>query len=60
MATDRQGLPAQWPSAPPFYEHLGLTLDDLADGRSAIRLPYQKHFGHLSCAAAKMNKGRIK
>jgi uncharacterized protein (TIGR00369 family) len=37
---------AVWRSSPPFYEHLGLQLDALADGRSAIRLPFQKHFGN--------------
>jgi uncharacterized protein (TIGR00369 family) len=36
----------QWRSSPPFYAHLGLILDALADGRSAIRLPFQKHFGN--------------
>jgi uncharacterized protein (TIGR00369 family) len=38
--------PAQWRSSPPFYEHLGLRLDALADGRAAIRLPFQKHFAN--------------
>lgn len=37
---------AQWRSSPPFYEHLGLQLDYLQDGKSAIRLPFQKHFGN--------------
>lgn len=37
---------AQWRSSPPFYEHLGLQLDALDDGRSAIRLPFRKHFGN--------------
>jgi uncharacterized protein (TIGR00369 family) len=37
---------AQWRSSPPFYEHLGLKLDALADGRSAISLPFQKHFSN--------------
>ena len=37
---------AQWRSSPPFYEHLGLQLDFLGDGKSAIRLPFQKHFGN--------------
>jgi uncharacterized protein (TIGR00369 family) len=46
MATEPQLAPARWRSSPPFYEHLGLELDELADGRSAIRLPYQKHFGN--------------
>jgi uncharacterized protein (TIGR00369 family) len=46
MATDRKVLPAQWRSSPPFYEHLGLELDELSDGCAAIRLPYRKHFGN--------------
>ena len=37
---------AEWRSSPPFYVHLGLQLDALADGRSTIRLPFQKHFGN--------------
>lgn len=37
---------AQWRSSPPFYQHLGLQLDALADGRSTIRLPFQPHFGN--------------
>lgn len=37
---------AQWRSHPPFYQHLGLQLDALADGRSVIRLPFQPHFGN--------------
>jgi acyl-CoA thioesterase len=37
---------AQWRSSPPFYEHLGLQLDYLQDGKSAIRLPFQKQFGN--------------
>lgn len=37
---------AEWRSSPPFYVHLGLELDALADGRSTIRLPFQKHFGN--------------
>ena len=44
--SDRQRPPAQWRSSPPFYEHLGFRLDALADGRSEIRLPFQKHFGN--------------
>jgi uncharacterized protein (TIGR00369 family) len=44
MAENR--IAVQWRSAPPFYQHLGLELDALADGRSAMRLPYQKHFGN--------------
>jgi uncharacterized protein (TIGR00369 family) len=46
MADEAKRAPAQWRSSPPFYEHLGLQLDELADGRSAIRLPFQKHFGN--------------
>jgi len=46
MATDNKQPAAQWRSSPPFYEHLGLKLDALADGRSAMRLPFQKHFGN--------------
>jgi uncharacterized protein (TIGR00369 family) len=46
MSADKKQSPAQWRSSPPFYEHLGLKLDALADGRSAIRLPFQKHFGN--------------
>ena len=46
MATDSKRAPATWRSSPPFYEHLGLQLDTLADGRSALRLPYQPHFGN--------------
>ena len=37
---------AEWRSSPPFYVHLGLMLDELADGHSTIRLPFQKHFGN--------------
>lgn len=37
---------AQWRSSPPFYQHLGLELDYLQDGKSTIRLPFQKHFGN--------------
>jgi uncharacterized protein (TIGR00369 family) len=44
MADDSK--PAQWRSSPPFYQHLGLQLDALADGRSIIRLPFQPHFGN--------------
>jgi len=46
MSSDRKSAPAQWRSAPPYYEHLGLRLDALADGRSAVRLPFQPHFGN--------------
>jgi uncharacterized protein (TIGR00369 family) len=37
---------AQWRSNPPFYRHLGLELDALADGKSAIRLPFRKEYGN--------------
>ena len=46
MADDSKHAPAQWRSSPPFYQHLGLQLDALADGRSEIRLPFQPHFGN--------------
>lgn len=46
MATEPKRAPARWRSSPPFYEHLGLELDALADGRSALRLPYQPQFGN--------------
>jgi uncharacterized protein (TIGR00369 family) len=46
MKDDLKSAPAEWRSSPPFYEHLGLQLDALADGRSTIRLPFQKHFGN--------------
>jgi uncharacterized protein (TIGR00369 family) len=36
----------QWRSFPPFYDHLGLKLEALADGKCVIRLPYAKHFGN--------------
>lgn len=37
---------AQWRSSPPYYQHLGLQLDYLQDGKSSIRLPFQPHFGN--------------
>jgi len=37
---------AQWRSNPPFYRHLGLELDALADGKSSIRLPFRKEYGN--------------
>jgi uncharacterized protein (TIGR00369 family) len=37
---------AQWRSHPPFYRHLGLELDALADGKSAIRLPFRQEYGN--------------
>lgn len=36
----------QWRSFPPFYEHLGLQLEALADGKCVIALPYVPHFGN--------------
>ncbi|MCW5604226.1 MAG: PaaI family thioesterase, partial [Burkholderiales bacterium] len=38
--------PPQWRALPPFYDHLDLKLEALADGRSVIRLPFQRHFGN--------------
>lgn len=46
MAITGKRSTVRWRSSPPFYEHLGLELDELADGRSRIRLPFQKHFGN--------------
>lgn len=37
---------AQWRSNPPFYRHLGLELEALADGKSSIRLPFRKEYGN--------------
>lgn len=37
---------AEWRSHPLFYRHLGLELDSLADGKSAIRLPFRKEYGN--------------
>ena len=37
---------AQWRSNPPFYRHLGLELEALADGKSASRLPFRKEYGN--------------
>ena len=45
MPNDKRA-PAQWRSSPPFYRHLGLELDELADGKSALRLPFQQHFAN--------------
>ena len=36
----------QWRSHPPFYDHLGLQLKSIGDGRCVIELPYAKHFGN--------------
>jgi uncharacterized protein (TIGR00369 family) len=35
-----------WRSHPPFYDHLGLELEALDDGKCTIRLPYARHFGN--------------
>ena len=34
----------QWRSFPPFYGHLGLELESLAEGRGVIRLPRKDEF----------------
>ena len=41
----KQGL--QWPSFPPFYEHMDLQLEALGGGKCVIGLPYAKHFGNV-------------
>jgi len=46
MSDDHKQSTVQWRSSPPFYEHLGLKLEALADGYSAIRLPFQLYFGN--------------
>ena len=46
MADDSKPARAQWRSSPPFYRHLGLELDALADGRSTIRLPFRPEYGN--------------
>ena len=46
MTTDKKPVPARWRSSPPFYEHLGLQLDALAEGKSSIRLPFRKEYGN--------------
>jgi uncharacterized protein (TIGR00369 family) len=46
MPPQEQPSAVQWRSSPPFYQHLGLRLEALADGRSAIRLPFRKDFGN--------------
>ncbi len=46
MSTHNRTPAAQWRSSPPFYRHLGLQLDALADGKSAIRLPFRKEHGN--------------
>jgi uncharacterized protein (TIGR00369 family) len=37
---------AEWRSSPPFYQHLGLQLDFLQDGQSAIRLPFRPEYAN--------------
>ena len=44
LAGQKQGL--EWPSLPPFYEHLGLALEALGGGKCVCALPYAKHFGN--------------
>jgi uncharacterized protein (TIGR00369 family) len=46
MSSDNKRAPAQWRSHPPFYQHLGLQLDVLADGKSEIRLPFRPEYGN--------------
>jgi uncharacterized protein (TIGR00369 family) len=36
----------QWRTFPPFYEHLDLKLEALAEGKCVIRLPYAAHFAN--------------
>ena len=38
--------PPQWLSSPPFYQHLGLQLESIGQGQSAIRLAFAPHFGN--------------
>jgi uncharacterized protein (TIGR00369 family) len=44
MDAPANGKGAQWRSFPPFYGHLGLELEALADGKAMMRLPYAAHF----------------
>jgi len=44
LASQTQSL--EWPSLPPFYEHLGLKLEALGGGKCVCALPYAKHFGN--------------
>lgn len=37
---------AKWRAFSPFYEHLGLELESLGDGKCVIRLPFAAHFGN--------------
>jgi len=46
MSSDSKRVAAEWRSSPPFYLHLGLQLDALADGKSSIRLPFRKEYGN--------------
>ena len=36
----------EWPTFPPFYEHMDLQLEALGGGKCVIGLPYAKHFGN--------------
>jgi len=44
MSTDQPR--AEWRSHPPFYHHLGLQLEFLENGKSAIRLPFRPEYGN--------------
>ncbi len=46
MTTEVKSATARWRSSPPFYQHLGLQLDALAEGKSEIRLPFRKEYGN--------------
>jgi uncharacterized protein (TIGR00369 family) len=37
---------AQWLSFPLFYDHLGLELQSIGEGKCVVGLPYAKHFGN--------------
>lgn len=37
---------AAWRSFSPFYEHLGLELETLGEGKCMIRLPFAAHFAN--------------
>ena len=43
---DVKKVDAEWRSFSPFYEHLGLELESLGDGKCVIRLPFAAHFGN--------------
>ena len=40
------GTQPKWRTFPPFYAHLDLELEALADGKCVIRLPYAAHFAN--------------